>query len=408
MGLHRCSDAQSTLETMEVVIGDVLPDHTSQLLLVGEPPAIVAFPFEDAPEALHRPIVNTHSNPGHALGDAGHSQFVMGDLGSISTATVNMEQGMGAGIGLQYLIQSTVYQSNVIGIPDGEGDNPSVAQVQDGAQMELVHGGACIVVELRHIAEPLFIGVVCVKPAVQYILRQMLGRDCRPGAAPGCVLYRRVDPQAAADAQRSLVIDRRMIILVQIVPNAAVSLVRTLPVDLLHQLGDMLILGDAVPGFPGAPPVVTGPGNMQCAAGCAHRKSLVFGTVAHRLIPLLLPELPIPPVQLLHFFSQIQLHFQQFILLFQPGALDPQGLFPTLGRLIRQPMAAAILQSCRPKFLVFFHPAPQGLDFHLICLRYIPELLPAVQTGQYSLQTSLHRMFFSHDRAPVSYLEFLS
>ena len=77
------------------------------------------------------------------------------------------------------------------------------------------------------------------------------------------MFYHRLNPKATADAQCPLIVDRRMVILVQIVPNAAVSLVWALPVDLLHQLGDALILGDAAPGCPGAPLVIAGPGDMQ-------------------------------------------------------------------------------------------------------------------------------------------------
>ena len=58
------------------------------------------------------------------------------------------------------------------------------------------------------------------------------------------MFYHRLNPKATADAQCPLIVDRRMVILVQIVPNAAVSLVWALPVDLLHQLGDALILGE--------------------------------------------------------------------------------------------------------------------------------------------------------------------
>ena len=77
------------------------------------------------------------------------------------------------------------------------------------------------------------------------------------------MFYHRLNPKATADAQCPLIVDRRMVILVQIVPNAAVSLVWALPVDLLHQLGDALILGDAAPGCPGAPLVIAGSARPQ-------------------------------------------------------------------------------------------------------------------------------------------------
>ena len=248
MDLHMSPHAQSALKAAEVVIGDVLPNHLGQLLPAGESPAIVTLPLEDTPKSLHGAVVNALSHPGHALGDAGRSQLVMEDLGGIGAAPVAVEQGMDARIGVQGPVQRAVDQGGVVGVADGKGDDPPVAQVQDGAQVELAHGGARIVVELRHIGEPLFVGAVRRKLAVQHILCQLPGGRCCPGAAMWGMFYCRLNPKATADAQRPLIVDWRMVvILVQIVPDAAVSLVRALPVDLPHQLGDALILGDAAP-----------------------------------------------------------------------------------------------------------------------------------------------------------------
>ena len=66
-------------------------------------------------------------------------------------------------------------QRGIVGIPDDKGDDPPVAQIQNGAQIELAHDGTHIVMKLGHIGEPLLIGAVCVKPALQHILRQMTG-----------------------------------------------------------------------------------------------------------------------------------------------------------------------------------------------------------------------------------------
>ena len=292
MDFHRGPYAQAALEAAEVVIGDVLLDHLDQLLSAGEAPAIVTLPLEDSPKALHGAVVNALSHPGHTLCNAGYSQLVMKNLGGIGAAPVAVKQRVGAGIGLQCLIQSAVYQDCVVVIPDDKGDNPPVTQIQDGAQVEFAHDRAHIVVELSHVGEPLLIGAVGVKLAVQYILCQMSGGRCRPGAAMWDMFYRRLNPKAAADAQRPLVVDRRMVILVQIVPNAAVSLVRALPVDLLHQPGNTLILGNAAPGFSRVPLVVASPGNMQYMACRTNGKSLFFRTAAHRFVQLFFPELP--------------------------------------------------------------------------------------------------------------------
>ena len=224
------------------------------------------------------------------------------------------------------------------------------------------------------------------------------------------MFYHRLNPKATADAQCPLIVDRRMVILVQIVPNAAVSLVWALPVDLLHQLGDALILGDAAPGCPGAPLVIAGPGDMQCTAGWPHRKSLVFRTVAHRFILLFLPKLPqrSPPFQLLHFFSQIQFHFQQFILLLQPGVLDPQGLIPAPGRLVRQALATPVLQSRGTQLLILFHPAPQRLyGYGCACATSWSARPPSRQASTASSRSSMVWSFLMIV-PPLSLLEFLS
>lgn len=66
MNLHRCPHAQATQEAAEIVIDDIILNHTDQLLPTGEPPAIVVFPLEDALEVLHWAVVNALSHPGHA------------------------------------------------------------------------------------------------------------------------------------------------------------------------------------------------------------------------------------------------------------------------------------------------------------------------------------------------------
>lgn len=196
------------------------------------------------------------------------------------------------------------------------------------------------------------------------------------------MFYHRLNPKATADAQCPLIVDRRMVILVQIVPNAAVSLVWALPVDLLHQLGDALILGDAAPGCPGAPLVIAGPGDMQCTAGWPHRKSLVFRTVAHRFILLFLPKLPQrSPFPALALFFADTVPFSAIHSPSSTGRLDPQGLIPAPGRLVRQALATPVLQSRGTQLLILFHPAPQRLYGYLVCLRHLLERPAALQTG---------------------------
>ena len=84
MNLHGRPDTQPTLEAAEIVIDDVILDHTDQFLPAGEASAVVPFPLEDPPEALHGAVVDAFSHSGHALRSAGCGQLVVEDLSGIA------------------------------------------------------------------------------------------------------------------------------------------------------------------------------------------------------------------------------------------------------------------------------------------------------------------------------------
>ena len=67
MLFHRRQDAQITLDTSRVVIANILPDHLHKIPLAGEPPAVIALSFQNAPEALHRAVINAMRHAGHTL-----------------------------------------------------------------------------------------------------------------------------------------------------------------------------------------------------------------------------------------------------------------------------------------------------------------------------------------------------
>lgn len=39
-------------------VGHVVPDHIHQIILTGKSSAIIAFPFQNAPEPFHGPVIN--------------------------------------------------------------------------------------------------------------------------------------------------------------------------------------------------------------------------------------------------------------------------------------------------------------------------------------------------------------
>ena len=77
MYFHRSQHTQITLHTTRIVVMDIAFNHLDQLLFAGKAPAVVAFSLQNAPEALHRAIVNTMSHAGHTLRHTGILQFVV-------------------------------------------------------------------------------------------------------------------------------------------------------------------------------------------------------------------------------------------------------------------------------------------------------------------------------------------
>ena len=67
MFFPRSKDTKVPLEAFGVVVINVVCNHLHEGCSVGESLPVIAFPFQDAPEALHWAIVNTFGNAGHAL-----------------------------------------------------------------------------------------------------------------------------------------------------------------------------------------------------------------------------------------------------------------------------------------------------------------------------------------------------
>ena len=67
MLFHRRQDAQIALHPPGVVVMDIVLDRLNKLPLTGEPSAVIAFPLQNAPEVLHRAVVNAMRHTGHTL-----------------------------------------------------------------------------------------------------------------------------------------------------------------------------------------------------------------------------------------------------------------------------------------------------------------------------------------------------
>ena len=74
---YRRQYAQVTLDSSGVVITDVALNHLHEFLFVGETLAVIAFPFQNAPESFHRSIVNAVSHTGHTLSHSSLYEFMV-------------------------------------------------------------------------------------------------------------------------------------------------------------------------------------------------------------------------------------------------------------------------------------------------------------------------------------------
>lgn len=130
MLLKRCEHTKATLEPFGIVVSDVVLDYLEQFLPAGETLPIIAFSLENAPEALHRSVIDALTCPRHTLGHVGRSQLIVKYLGCILEASAAVKQRMCVRIFRHCPVKSLVDQSVVIGVPDNCRDDPAVAQIE--------------------------------------------------------------------------------------------------------------------------------------------------------------------------------------------------------------------------------------------------------------------------------------
>ena len=148
MFLHRCQHAQIALNSSGIVIADVAHNHLHKLLLAGKTPAIVAFPFQDAPEAFHRAIVNTVCHAGHALHHSRLYELLVECSACILVASVAVEQRMCVRVELNSPVKGLEYERIVIALTQRIGHDAPVTEVQNSAQIELMYLNTLIPFEL--------------------------------------------------------------------------------------------------------------------------------------------------------------------------------------------------------------------------------------------------------------------
>ena len=113
---------------------DIGLNHLHKLPLAGKPSAVIAFPLQDAPEALHRAVIDAMRHAGHALRHACLHELVVESAVGVLESSVTMEQGMRVRIGFYSLIKGLENQRIVIAFAEHIGHDAPVAKVEDGVR----------------------------------------------------------------------------------------------------------------------------------------------------------------------------------------------------------------------------------------------------------------------------------
>ena len=167
MLFHRGQHAQITLHPSGVVIMDIGLNHLDKFMFAGKPSAVIAFPLQNAPEALHRAVINAMRHAGHTLRHFRLHELVVESAVGVLESSVTMEQGMRVRIGFHSLIKGLENQRIVIAFAELIGHDAPVAKVEDGAQIEFLCLHTLKPLEFGHIGEPLLIGLCGIKLPVQ-------------------------------------------------------------------------------------------------------------------------------------------------------------------------------------------------------------------------------------------------
>lgn len=170
MSLHRCLDEQTVLVTAVVVVINVIFNGGNQLFPAGECLSVIAFTFQDSPEAFHRAVVNAAANTGHTLCHPGIQQFLVEGSAGVLESTVAVEQRVCIRIFKNSFIKRVKNQLVVISVTNNIADDSPVTQIENRTQIELVDNWTLIPLELRYIGQPLFVGMPRPEFPVQKIL----------------------------------------------------------------------------------------------------------------------------------------------------------------------------------------------------------------------------------------------
>ena len=184
-----------------------------------------------------------------------------------------MEDGVGIRICFHCLVKGLKNKRIIITVTNNEGNNATVIQIQNGAQIDFVDISSFVPFELRHIGQPLLVGCLGMEITVQYILcniLRVLGPSCTAVVA---VLDGGLDVFLATDPQHPFVVNVDAVVMTKIIVDAAISFVGAFHVDLLDLFCKCLVFCRSGAFLAGQPAII------RCSGYLQHRTSF-FDCVA--------------------------------------------------------------------------------------------------------------------------------
>ena len=236
-------------------------------MLAGEPSAVIAFPFQNAPEALHRAVINAVSNTGHALRHPCLHKLLVKYPIRVLKASVAVKQGMCVRIGLNRLVKGFENQRIIVTLTEHIGHDTPITEIQNGTQIEFVYLSSLIPLEFCYIGKPLLVGLCSIELPIQKILSKILRILCLPGTSAVVVFHGRAYISGSADAEYPLIINVNAMVMAQVVIESTVAFIWAFLVDLFNLVRKAFILRSSPAQFSGNPFMVSRASHMEQFAG---------------------------------------------------------------------------------------------------------------------------------------------
>ena len=232
MSLHRSLDEQTVLVTAVIVVINIAFNRGNELFSAGKSVSVIALSLQDSPEALHWAIVNAASNTGHTLCHSSIQQFFVESSAGVLESSVTVEQWVCIRIFQNGLIQCIENQIVVVPVTNYVADDSPVTQIKNRTQIEFVDDWAFVPFEFCYISQPLFVWPSCPELSVQKILCRYLRVGSISGTALLSEFYGRLDMKHSTEMQNPLIAGQNIVVLLQIITDAAMSFIRMFLVNL--------------------------------------------------------------------------------------------------------------------------------------------------------------------------------